>query len=212
MEVEGFGVSLVGRTSWIVGKQIPWEYIQGAHYSHKVLIRGSRPTLADIEGDWNVVWCSPQTKDWSFIATILRGIGVSTCLLVMDHIDPPATFWHFLESMVRGVMTKVWIHEEAPAFIPDAVFFPPLKASELAEQALHVFQALPARNGHGTWNAPSWDSIVTATAAQDLGVVVSDVEESTWTLMWHRPDDSRLPTEKSVPIARHWIGLGMEVL
>jgi hypothetical protein len=209
MELEGFGVSLVGRTTWIVGRQIPWEYVQGTHYVYKMLIRGSRPTLADIEGEWNTIWC-PQAKDWSFLATILRGIGTSTCLLVMDHVDPPASFWHFLDT-IRGV-TKLWIHEEAPAFVPDAVFFPPLKVPELAEQALRVFQALPARNGHGPWNAPSWDSIVTATATQDLGLVVSDIEESTWTLMWHRPDDSRLPTEKAAPIARHWIQLGVEIL
>jgi hypothetical protein len=209
MELEGFGVSLVGRSTWIIGRQIPWEYVQGTHYVYKMLIRGSRPTLADIEGEWNTIWC-PQAKDWSFLATILRGIGTSTCLLVMDHVDPPASFWHFLDT-IRGV-TKLWIHEEAPAFVPDAVFFPPLKVPELAEQALRVFQALPARNGHGPWNAPSWDSIVTATAAQDLGLVVSDIEESTWTLMWHRPDDSRLPTEKAAPIARHWIQLGVEIL
>ena len=206
MELEGFGVSLVGRTLWVVGA-IPWEYIQGTHYTAKILIRGTRPTLAELEGDWNTIWCAPQAKDWSYIATILRGVGLASCLLVMDHVEPPATFWHYLDSMVRGVMTKVWIHEEAPAFVPDAVFFPPLHASEMAEKAQRIFSSLPARNGHDRWNATSWDSIVSATAAPDLGLVVSDVEETTWTLMWHRPDESRLPKEKSVSIVKHWIQL-----
>ncbi len=211
MELEGFGASLIGRNLWIVGSHIPWEYIQGTHYTARILIRGSKPTLAEAEGEWNSIWCSPQAKDWSYIATILRGVGLANCLLVMDHVDPPQTFWQYLDSMVRGVQTKVWIHEEAPVFIPDAVFFPPLKGS-LPDIAYQVFHALPARNGHAAWNGASWDSIVAATAAQDLGVVVSDVEEPTWTLMWHRPEDSRLPKEKSASLAKHWIQLGVELL
>ncbi len=213
MELEGFGVSLVGKTAWVIGSsQIPWEYIQGVHYTTRILIRGTKPTLAEVEGTWNSIWCSPQAKDWSFIATVLRGVGVSNCLLVMDHVDPPASFWQYLDSMVHGIQTRVWIHGEGPAFVPDAIFCPPLKTQELAELAWRCFSALPARNGHGGWTASSWDSIVSATSSQQLGLVVSDVEEMTWTLMWHRPADSRLPLEKSVSMARHWIQIGSEVL
>ncbi len=212
MELEGFGVSLVGRFAWIHG-DIPWEFLQSSHYTMKVLLRGSKPTISEAETDWTCIWNPTQTRDWSCIATILRSIGTGTCLLAMDHVEPPNTFWSFLESLQsRTLLTRLWIHDAPPPLVPDATFFPPTKDTVVADRMLEVFAALPPRQ-HGSWQAPAdWFGVVTAAEEQGMGLMVTDLEETTWTLLWHRPADSRPPMERRIPTAQHWLRIGMHIL
>jgi hypothetical protein len=213
MELEGFGVSLVGRAAWVHGA-IPWEFLHSQH-TIKILLRSARPTFAEAEMDWTCVWHPQHMRDWSCIATVLRGYNAGSCLIVMDHVVPPGTFWTFLEGMIREgrTVTRLWIHEEPPPVVPDATFFPPTMAADVAQRMLEVFSALPGRAGHGGWVAPAdWLAVVTAAAEQGMGLVVTDVEETAWTLLWHRPADSRPPAERRIPTAQHWLRIGMQIL
>jgi len=216
MELEGFGVSLIGRLTWLCGTDaVPWEFLQSQHVL-KLVLRGNRPTLAEAESDWTCIWNPTQGRDWSCIATILRSVGVGSCMVVLDHVAPPPTFWSFLDSMMREgrtVVTRVWIHEEPPPHVPDATFFGPTSNGEAAQHMLEVFSALPARAGHGPWQRPSdWLSVVQAVHDQGMGLVVSDLDEHAWMLLWHRPVDSRPVIEKRIPIAQHWLRVGMKCL
>ena len=234
MEIEGLGVSLVGRSMWSYrmrsddrsaehGSGIPWEFIQGVNYGMKILVHGKRggstrsSRISEMEKDWTCVWSAPSQRDWSCIATLVRSVGAGGCLLVFDHCTGiPATFWSFLDGVQREgrtAITRVWVHTEAPpAWIPDAIFFPPLQMSEAAI-ALQILQALPPRNGHGPWHPTvEWENVVRATAEQQLGLAISDVEETEWTLMWHRPADSRPPSEQLIPRAIQWIETGTTLL
>jgi hypothetical protein len=221
MELEGLGVSLLGRFSWLYGtNSIPWEFlqIQQNHGGMKILIRGfPQPSFVESESEWTTAWHPTHTRDWSCIATILRSIGTGSCLLVFESVQPPATFWTFLESLCRDgrtVLTRVWIHTEAPPLVPDATFFAPTRVAEECQQMLDVFTALPARAGHGGWRIPSgnWVSIVEAAYEQGMGLVVTDLEEHDWTLLWHRPADSRPSVERRIPTAQHWLRIGMQCL
>jgi hypothetical protein len=182
----------------------------------KVLLRGPKASFAEAETDWTCIWNPTQTRDWSCIATILRSVGVGSCMIVMDHVIPPTTFWSFLEGLVREgrtVLTRIWMHEDPPSLVPDATFFAPTSSSEMAQSMLDIFSALPARSGHGPWQSPAdWYSVVTATREQGMGLVVSDLEEHAWTLLWHRPNDSRTALEKRIPTAQHWLRIGMGLL
>jgi hypothetical protein len=218
MELEGFGVSLVGRSAWLCGTdRVPWEFLQSNNHALKLLLRGhSQPTFAEAETDWTAVWHPTQTRDWSCIATILRSVGVGSCLLVLDHVAPPLTFWSFLDTLGREgrtMLTRIWIHEDPPPFMPDATFFAPTISTEVAQRMLETFSALPARAGHGPWLAPAdWYSVVQAAHDQGMGLVVSDLEEHAWTVLWHRPADSRPVLEKRIPTAQHWLRIGMQCL
>lgn len=209
MELEGFGVSLVGRMTWVHGN-IPWEFLQ--LHTMKILIRGSKPTMAEAETDWSCIWSPTQTRDWSCIATILRSVG--SCMITLDHVEPPGTFWSFLEGLqARSVITRIWIHETPPPIVPDATFFPPTRDASVAERMLEVFSALPGRSGHGTWQAPhDWLGVVTAAQEQGMGLMITDLEESIWTLLWHRPADSKPPLERRIPTAQQWLRIGMHML
>ncbi len=216
MELEGFGIPLTGRLIWLYDTSaIPWEFLQSATHTTKVLIRGSQqPTLAEAEMNWTCVWNPTQTRDWSCIATILRNVSAAagTCLLVLDHVNPPTTFWSFLDSLQR--ISRVWMHEEPPPHIPDATFFAPTRDQQMMQRMLEVFSALPGRSGHGHWSPPSgdWSTVVAAATDQGMGLMVSDLEEHGWTLMWHRIADSRPPAERRIPIAQHWLRIGMQCL
>ncbi len=217
MELEGFGVPLTGKCAWLCGTdQIPWEFLHATNYTLKILLRSGRASFAEAESDWGCIWYPTQTRDWSCIATILRSVGVGSCLLVMDHVDPPSTFWSFLDTLGRegrNVITRIWIHEEPPPLVPDATFFAPTLNAEVSQRMLEIFTALPARAGHGPWQAPAdWYSVVQAAHDQGMGLVVSDLEEHAWTLLWHRPADSRPVLEKRIPTAQHWLRIGMQCL
>lgn len=211
MELEGFGVSLLGKLAW-VRQEIPWEFLQ--HHTLKLLLRGGRPTFAEAESDWTCIWHPTQTRDWSCIATILRSSSGS-CILAMDHVEPPPNFWGFLDNLMREgrTLTRIWLHETPPPMIPDATFFPPTSQTDVAQHMLEVFSALPARGAHGPWQPPAdWYSVVQAAHEQGMGLVVSDLEEHAWTLLWHRPADSRPILEKRIPTAQHWLRIGMKCL
>jgi hypothetical protein len=228
MELEGLGISFVGRQIWAYanerhhryGSCIPWEYIQGVNYSLKLLIqseKSGKPTLSQAETDWTCVWNPASAKDWSCIATMLRGYSMGNCLLVFDHVNvsAPPTFWSFLENLIREGrvnITRVWIHTSPPAWIPDAVFFPPLADTEM-DIVAKVLLGLPSRNSHGQCrHFPTLSNILVATREQGLGVVVTDVEESEWTLLWHRMGDSRPSLEILSERAAYWMEVGVGLL
>ncbi len=221
MELEGLGVSLHGRPLWVYagpehaqfGSGIPWEYIQEIHYTTKILVRGPHSIQTQIESEWSSVWYPQSSRDWSCIATLIRSIGVGSCLLVMDHVanNPPASFWTYLDGIVkegRTTVTRIWIHTNAPMWIPDALFFPPLHDSE-ATVALQILQAMPARHNHSTWvymqTAAQWLDVLRDTRRQGLGLVLSDVQETSWTLFWHKPVDSRPSLEAMVGKTSPWL-------
>ena len=212
MELEGFGASLVGRPIFVYADAehawIPFEFISGVTYNARILVTGHACSPVELEYPWNIVFRPSQPKDWSALATILRGLG-KTLLLVFDHpaTDPPDSFYPFLESMLaegRTVITRVWIGTAvALPLIPDAVFFPPQAD---AAAAAELVQALPERAGrHGPCKiqAAEWASPAKATQDMKLGIIVSDVGESEWTVFWHKPADSRC--ESSAAITKRMI-------
>jgi hypothetical protein len=222
MELEGLGVSLVGRSIWsykdptVPFSGIPWEFIQGTNYAIRILIHGGSKSLrmAEAERNWTCIWIPTSQRDWSCLATIVRSVGVGSCLLVFDHVvGIPHTFWSFLDTVQREgrtVLTRVWIHTEAPNWVPDAVFFPPL---ETHHPLLSVVESLPARHGHGAWrHHPDWEAILQATRDQQLGLAITDVEESDWVLLWHKPEDSKQPLDVRIPRATQWIETGSALL
>jgi hypothetical protein len=224
MELEGFGVSLVGRSAWSYGGRIPWEFLNSVHYGTRLLVCGSTgaaTATAIMEGDWTCVWRPRQTKDWSYIATVLRG-SQGPCLIVFaDLADDsiPHTFVGFLDSLThehRMTVSRVWLNgSTSPPWIPDAIFFAPFGAHEDTMSVFEMLRNLPGRGGHGTWSsmsAEAWLAVVAATRDQGLGLVLSDVEESSWTLMWHRPADSLLPLERRNAVAASWIQAAADML
>lgn len=216
MEIEGFGVSLVGRSTWVHGDErtlIPWEFLQNSQYALRILVRPEgAASVADIEKPWTCVWSPTSARDWSCIATVLRSAAGAPCLLVLEAVVPPPNFWGFLESLGRTV-TRVWVHTEAPPWVPDATFFGPQTASG-AELMRRVFEAMPARGGHGHWLSAhvNWEDLVTATNEQGLGLVLTDVEEQAWTVLWHRVEDSRGLLEKRVKGVSAWIQAATRIL
>jgi hypothetical protein len=208
MELEGFGASLIGRVVYVVADDgtawLPWEFIAGTTYSCRILVTGEGATVRLLEASntWTAVMRPTCSRDWSFIATMVKG-GGPTVLLVVDAHAPslPAAFVSFLDGIVaegRTTLTQVFVgtHMEIPA-VPDALFFPPLPSAAAgaatATAAYEMASRLPGRAGHGPWRpvpAAEWHTLVGATAASDLGVVVSDIGESEWSLFWHKPADS----------------------
>lgn len=201
MELEGFGASLVGRTTWVVADETaawtPWEFLSGAPYTAKVLITGDVWSTVHLETTWSMQMHPTTQREWSALATILRGLGGAVLLVFAPHApQAPAAFHTFLDGAVtegRIVLTRVWISTESPPFVPDAVFFPP---STPPTHSHAVVAHVPARGGHGPFHMPlaEWTSLVNATAAAGLGVVVSDVGESTWSIFWQRRSDSQTTT------------------
>lgn len=227
MELEGFGVSLVGRNTWIwvdtrthQSPVIPWEFLQSSFAVRMLVTERSltRLRFAEAETEWTCVWSPITARDWSGIATILRSASqLGPALIVVDHVEPPSSFLGFLDSLRKEgrSVSFVWMHTVALC-IPDAVFAPPTVISRAAELQ-SVFTALSDRAGrHGRWfwnGADSdWEALVSATYEQGLGLVLTDIEETAWTLLWHRPSDSRLPLERRVPGCVSWIQTGTYLL
>jgi hypothetical protein len=225
MELEGFGVSLVGRAVWVYSTPalqkstgssgIPWEFLESTNYTLRILVTSEDQQLRLSEaerGGWNCVWTPKSARDWSCVATTLKAAGQGNCLLVFDTVSstPPPTFWPYVEGLMRDLrISRIWIHSTAPPWIPDAIFFPPLH-KEYAEGTWEIIQALPARSGHGPCrvDVQAWTTLLEATREQELGIVVTDSEESAWVTLWHRPSDSRLPLEKQVSRGLVWIQTG----
>jgi hypothetical protein len=209
MELEGFGASLVGRAIYVCASPdvawVPWEFIAGTPYNYRLLITGDGPpdTQRHIEHEhsWSAVFRPHGPKDWSCIATIVRSMG-PTLLIVFDTYAPapPPSFITFMDSCVadgRTICTRIWIgtHTEIPT-IPDAIFFPVLDAGTHAV-VYEMIRRLPGRGNHGAWNPMTivdWDALVQATRTSSVGIVVSDIGESTWNLFWHKLHDSRPET------------------
>jgi len=202
MELEGFGASLVGRVIYIVADSdhawLPNEFISGTVYTSRILITGDGGGMRLVEagGMWNAVF-RPVGRDWSVIAAMIRAAG-GPVLLTIDAQAPalPGSFVTFLDTIVAEgrVLTRVWIgtHHEIPA-IPDAILFPPLRDPFRATAAYDMIRRLPGRDGHGGWaamGAAEWTGLVEATSKSDLGILISDVGERSWTLFWHRLVDS----------------------
>lgn len=215
MELEGFGASLVGRTLYVNASYddawIPWEFISGVSYNCKLLITGEGPVQGPVQGpiqglrtieaeqNWTAIFRPVSAKDWSCIATVLRGMGPNT-LLVFDAYAPPvpSSFVSYMDGLLadgRTIFTRIWIgmHVEIPA-IPDAIFFPVLHDAQHAQDTYALMSRLPSRSSHGPWsgmNANDWSAILNATKESGLGMVISDVGESGWSLFWHKRSDSR---------------------
>lgn len=225
MEIEGFGASLVGRAIYVCAPPekawIPYEFISGTTYNCRICISGNPKNirLIDTADGWNAIFYPLLSRDWSCIATVIQSMGPHV-LLVFDSYAPPApmSFISFLDTCVsngRVTLTRIWIgtHVEIPC-IPDAILFPQFDDS--ARAAYDMIKRLPGRNGHGAWNAPSadeWDVIVKATSDGKLGVMISDVGEPTWSLFWHKVEDSLVGTAGSnLMRARILLGSGMKLL
>ena len=204
MELEGFGASLVGRALYVVSDAehawIPWEFISGTQYGARILITGEGPgvRLIQAENSWTVIMAPSGPRDWSFVATLIKSCGPAVLLVADSHAPtPPQSFLHFMDGVLaegRIVVTRVWVGTsiEIPT-IPDAILFPPLHDSPRSTAAYDMIRRLPARGAHGPWSAVSaaeWGTLVEATAKSDLGILISDVGESAWSLFWHKLSDS----------------------
>jgi hypothetical protein len=143
-------------------------------------------------------------------------------LLVFDSYAPaaPASFISFLDNCVtagRVVLTRIWIgtHVEIPC-IPDAILFPVFGGGVGAAEAYEMMRRLPGRGGHGAWNASNldeWNVIVKATAEGHFGMMISDVGEHSWSLFWHKLEDSQVGTPGSnLLMAKILLGTGMKLL
>lgn len=206
MELQGFGTSLIGRAVYVYANSedawVPWEFISGVQYSVQILVRGTTTShrLVEMETDWNVIVSPQNAKDWSILATLIKGSG-GTVLIVFDTDTPkpPMTFLTFMDGVIaegRTVITRVWIGQaiEIPC-IPDAVLFPVLNDTRVHSSVFDLIYRLPARGGHETLPPMSrgeWVSLVNATVDNGLGIMVTDIGESTWSLFWHKIADSRI--------------------
>lgn len=204
MELEGFGTSLIGCSLYIHADAehawVPAEFLSSP-FSCKLLVTGSDATHRCVEAEttWTAILRPVAPKDWSCIATLIRGAGASSVLLTFDAGCPvlPESFVAFLDAVVaegRISLTRIWIGVGARIpVVPDAVFFPSHMGADARIAAHALIGRLPARNGHGAAPAMSgedWVSLVTATATSGMGICVTDVGENEWTLFWHKPVDS----------------------
>lgn len=235
MELEGFGASLVGRAIYVCASPekawIPYEFISGTNYNCRICISGhpKNVRLVDTADVWNAVFHPSSSRDWSCIATMIQSMGPQV-LLVFDSYAPaaPPSFITFLDNCMaagRVVLTRIWIgtHVEIPC-IPDAILFPVFAgagagaggAAAAATEAYEMMRRLPGRGGHGAWSAPNldeWNVIVKATADGHLGIMISDVGEHSWSLFWHKVEDSYVGTFGSnLLMAKILIGSGMKLM
>lgn len=226
MELEGFGASLIGRVLFVYSKPeeewIPWEFLSGTENTYKILVSGEKSIFhcLEVEHVWNIVIRPNSPKDWSCLATILRGTGGSI-LLVFDGLSPkvPESFARFLETTAQDSkysITRIWLgtNIDIPS-IPDAVFFPVQIQSE-ATKIYDILRSLPSRNGHESWKTmslPDWNSLIETTASSNLGIVMSDVGEKEWNLFWHKISDSAT-LSKQVLFQKgfEWLRTAMTVL
>jgi len=180
MELEGFGVSLTGRTLFVCCPQeeawIPWEFL-GQHTT-RILVTTEYSPL-EVEHPWTAIVRPATNRDWSCVATMAR---TDNALIVLTH-TVPESFRTFLHTLP---ITRIWVGQEIPT-IPDAVFFP-----VRSKDAYAYMTRLPGRNGHGQWTmtVAEYEALVAATVASGLGLVISDLGAPGWTLYWHKLADS----------------------
>lgn len=206
MELEGFGASLVGRCVYVNTTAdyawVPWEFVNGT-YTSKILICGNAGTRSEtaLSNNWTAVFNPVDARIWSAVATVVKGLG-PTVLLVFDVGYPTITptFLTFLDNVLaegRTVLTRVFLGTTGLPAIPDAIFFP--VGSALGTTGVYdTCMRLPAVRGHGSWTgmAPAeFSALMDTVTSTKVGVAISDVGETGWTLFWHRPDDSRNSAE-----------------
>jgi len=204
MELEGFGASIFGKSIYVIcdptDAWIPWEFLGSEQFACKILISGYGAGTRCLEAanEWTAIFKPQNNKDWSIIATVIKGIGHNV-LLVIDPYVPivPTNFITFIDSLAHQgyiTLTKMIIgkHNEI-LYIPDAIFFPILKNATDADIAYDIITKLPGRNGHdgfGSIPQSDWHTLVNVTVESSLGIVITDMGESSWTIMWHKPLDS----------------------
>lgn len=226
MELEGFGASLIGRAIFVYANAeqawIPWEFVSGTQYSCRILLTSENTTLRciEMENAWTFIIRPQSAKDWSCIATIIRGMG-GTVLLTFDSGCPraPDSFMTFLDNLVqdpRIMLTRIWVGTtiEIPV-VPDAIFFP-TRLNDMCTKIYDIIRCLPARNDHDAWkpiSLPEWNTLVDTTTASHLGVLVSDIGEKEWKLFWHKIEDST-PVSKTVLFQKglDWLRTAMAII
>ena len=226
MELQGFGASLVGKALYVYANAadawIPWEFLSDTQYSCKILVSSNTSTLhcLNIEESWTMVVYPSNPKDWSCIATILKGMGGSILLVFdVDSPRPPDSFRNFLETVGkdgRTVLTRIWIGTCADIpTIPDAIFFP-VQIDRSQTQIYELLSRLPPRSGHREWKQISqaeWNALLRTTIPSNLGIVVSDIGETEWTLFWHKLADSSHIDERTLfQKGFRWLQSAMAVL
>jgi len=224
MDLEGLGASLLGRVILVSAAAgdvwIPSEFLSGS-FSCTILITGSTGLRRlETERTWSAVMRPVSGKEWSCIATMIRGMGGSV-LLAFDAEAPPVpdSFVAFLDSVLaegRITLTRLFcgLGVRVPA-IPDAIFFPMLRTTEQRQAAYELLKRVPGRSDHGPWTplAPEdWTSLLDATVASGYGTVLSDVGESRWVLFWHKPEDSMESKQIRFQKGLAFIQTGMRLL
>ena len=128
------------------------------------------------------------------------GLGATGSVLIAFGVGAPKAppgFLTFMDGVLgegRILMTRIWLgeHIEIPT-VPDAIFFPVGVEPRVMYDMIH---RLPGRGGHeGFTMTGDWSLIVKATGEQGLGLVVSDIGESRWSLFWHKITDSDTETD-----------------
>lgn len=198
MEIEGFGASLVGQCVYVCAGAdsvwIPWEFVT-SRYTGKILVCGTDGTrsILAVGNDWTVLFSPTNSKDWSAIATLLKMLG-NTILLAFDvGVEPPSSFLAYVDSLLsdgRIVITRIYCGKQGIPVVPDAILFP-----YEAQGIYEICARLPAVRNHGPWNpmaTTDFNTLLTTATSNKVGVVISDVGESGWTLFWHRIEDSRI--------------------
>jgi len=229
MELEGLGCSLVGRALYCFCNEsnmwIPWEFISGSPHVCRILVCGPGFETLEVEHNWTFVvrpGNNGSGKEWSCLATIIKGmsngLGVAGSILIVFAVGAPKAppgFLTFMDSVLgegRIMLTRIWLgeHIEIPT-IPDAIFFPVGADPRTMYDMIH---RLPARGGHeGFGMTGDWNLIVKATAEQGLGLVVSDIGETQWSLFWHKIADSDTETDNSrFRKGVHLIKLGTRII
>jgi hypothetical protein len=184
------------------------EFISGTPYAERILLtgEGNGMRLLEAEHSWTAIFKPSQNRDWSLIATMIRLASPGAVLLCMDSRAPvlPRSFVEFLDRIMSGgqLLTRVWVGTllEIPSS-PDAILFPPLRTAHHATAAYEMMKRLRGRDGHGVWNAipaDEWNTLVEMAAKSDLGFVISDIGERTWTLFWHKLVDSLADSQSAL--------------
>jgi len=203
MELEGFGASLIGRAIYVhadvQNAWIPWEFILGTTYSCRMLIGSEHGGVnrIEIENPWSFVIKPKSGKDWSCIATILRAMSGSVLLTFDIGCPRPSdSFVQFLDALVaegKIVLTRIWLGMDVDIpTIPDAIFFP-VDIVTTCSDIYDMLVRLPGRGGHDPWkkmSASEWKALTDTTMQSKLGIVLSDIGETEWTLFWHKLSDS----------------------
>lgn len=226
MELEGFGTSLIGYSLYVHADAehawVPTEFLSSS-FACKLLVTGIGSTSVEAETVWTAILRPTTPKDWSCIATLVRGAS-GPVLLTFDVGCPvlPESFATFLDAVVserRVSLTRVWIGIGARLpVVPDAVFFPPHMDTAERAAAHALLGRMPARGSHGApppMSVEDWDTLVTATSASGMGICVTDVGESGWTLFWHKPADSHGSHESRDSLVRRglaWIRTGTAIV